>query len=46
MTDNGPPPENEQDWIDWTLAAPRRIAVVGLSDKPGRDSYRASYYLQ
>ena len=46
MTDYGPPPENEQEWIDWTLAAPRRIAVVGLSDKPGRDSYRASHYLQ
>lgn len=46
MTDNWQPPKNGQDWIDWTLAAPRRIAVVGLSDKPWRDSYLASHYLQ
>ena len=38
--------DDEQRWIDWSLAQPRRIAVVGLSDKPDRDSYRASLYLQ
>jgi predicted CoA-binding protein len=28
------------------LRATRTIAVVGLSDKPGRDSYRVARYLQ
>lgn len=37
--------KSEAQWIDWTLAQPRRIAVVGLSDKPHRDSYQASLYL-
>ncbi len=32
--------------IDAVLAAARTIAVVGLSDKPDRDSYRVAAYLQ
>ena len=36
---------NEAAWIDWTLDRPRRIAVVGLSNRQDRDSYRASLYL-
>ena len=32
--------------IDGILAAARTIAVVGLSDKPDRDSYRVAAYLQ
>lgn len=32
--------------IDTVLAGARTIAVVGLSDKPDRDSYRVAAYLQ
>lgn len=32
--------------IDAILASARTIAVVGLSDKPHRDSYRVASYLQ
>ena len=32
--------------IDEILATARTIAVVGLSDKPARDSYRVAAYLQ
>ncbi|HUK12200.1 MAG TPA: CoA-binding protein [Thermoanaerobaculaceae bacterium] len=32
--------------IDAILAGARTIAVVGLSDKPDRDSYRVAQYLQ
>jgi predicted CoA-binding protein len=32
--------------IDAILAGARTIAVVGLSDKPDRDSYRVAAYLQ
>ncbi|HVN76315.1 MAG TPA: CoA-binding protein [Thermoanaerobaculaceae bacterium] len=34
------------DEIDGILATARTIAVVGLSDKPERDSYRVAAYLQ
>ncbi len=36
---------DEAKWIDWTLEQTRRIAVVGLSSREDRDSYRASFYL-
>ena len=36
---------DEAGWINWTLERPRRIAVVGLSNREERDSYRASLYL-
>jgi predicted CoA-binding protein len=36
---------DEAAWIDWTLDRPRRIAVVGLSNREDRDSYKASLYL-
>ena len=32
--------------IDQLLRTSRTIAVVGLSDNPGRDSYRVSRYMQ
>jgi len=34
------------DEIDEILASARVVAVVGLSDKPDRDSYRVAAYLQ
>ena len=37
---------DEAGWINWTLERPRRIAVVGLSNREERDSYRASLYLR
>ena len=36
---------DEAAGIDWTLDRPRRIAVVGLSNREDRDSYKASLYL-
>ena len=36
---------SQEKWIEWTVAEPRRIAVVGLSNREDRDSYKASFYL-
>ena len=36
---------SQKEWIEWTVSEPRRIAVVGLSNREDRDSYRASFYL-
>ena len=36
---------SQEKWIEWTVAKPRRIAVVGLSNREDRDSYKASFYL-
>ena len=36
---------SQEKWIEWTVSEPRRIAVVGLSNREDRDSYRASFYL-
>ncbi|CAC12134.1 conserved hypothetical protein [Thermoplasma acidophilum] len=33
------------DDIEWILNNSRKIAVVGISDKPDRDSYRVAKYL-
>jgi predicted CoA-binding protein len=41
------PRENaSNDEIDAILASARTVAVVGLSEKPDRDSYRVAEYLQ
>jgi predicted CoA-binding protein len=37
---------NEDELIDRVLRETKSIAVVGLSDKPHRDSYRVARYLQ
>ena len=37
---------HEQNAIDFSLTHCRTIAVVGLSPKPHRDSYRVSQYMQ
>jgi predicted CoA-binding protein len=36
---------SQEKWIEWTVAKPRRIAVVGLSNREDRDSHKASFYL-
>ena len=40
-----PETNSQKEWIEWTVSEPRRIAVVGLSNREDRDSYRASFYL-
>lgn len=45
-TSEPPPPMNEEELIRDLFRRCRTIAVVGLSDKPHRDSYRVAQYLQ
>lgn len=40
-----PATNSQEKWIEWTTSEPRRIAVVGLSNREDRDSHKASFYL-